>query len=570
MATNVGNEELFTTWMPARSRRRSRHAATVELSNGDVLRVGPDEERTDNVTLSVSFDTEIPGGFGPGTIVLPRPEWVADQGAAKLLASVAAYDADSGATIYRGRVVGVSIGEDRLTLTCEGWAKHGEDDNTASMIFYDKDLSRWEGMPIERQEEVMRTLGRGPVDGSLDTSSGDPAVVCELEGSWTTLQHVEAWYDSGPANRIAAIDFAWVRGSTVNSADANWWWSLDTHQNSDGVTGNDYSTGNLRAAGPGSGTLTTSTDDQRYASAHAVYAAAGGGDGTKYSVWWPLLGVIGTHGLTLRGTVAAPAQGRGLLTSDIAEYIVGRWCPLWDVGPDSIETTQFVVPHCVFYDDTNANSMLEALALFGGRYALPLDWGVYEEFFMKTPGLYGSEWRVRRDEGARPDDDGPDSSEVLNGVKVTYDDGTGKKLSVGPVGSGADVETSDMENSDPENPANEDGARHWRGYEAGITDLYGAKLIGAVVLAQAANSSWRGTVEVPNTVFDSAGVEHGVEDMRAGDRMVVEDDDDTRPRFIRNTSYDGDRKSNKCSVGADPDRLDVLLARAGVVTTGRI
>jgi hypothetical protein len=159
---------------------------------------------------------------------------------------------------------------------------------------------------------------------------------------------------------------------------------------------------------------------------------------------------------------------------------------------------------------------------------------------------------------------------MLNGVMVTYDDGTGTQFTVGPPGSGADTETAALISLSDTNPTNRDGARHWPVISGGITTEAGAILIGQLVMADRNNMEWRGDVKVVDQVRDETGTWYPVSLVRAGDYIVVEDDPDARPRRIVNTKYDSANRSNSLSVGARPDRLDTLLARLGVVLDGRL
>lgn len=557
----------------ARRQRQVRLAARLDLAEGEPLIVGPDEVGAANVPISMSFDTELPGGFGPGSITLPVVDGITET-TARLFARVTVYDADTGNTYYRGRVSTVQLTATQVQLSTEGMAKHLEDDETASEIFYDRDLTGWEGPTIER-EKALKEAGYQVTGATVEADVEAPALVCSIQGAWAAgaLARSNGWYDAGSNNRIAEIDYAWKRGASITPG-APWDWELFTSDSPDKAE-NGQTTGDLgSSSGPGSGTLTADTEGNRYACAQLYYTEAGGTSNLEYKIFWTLLGVVGGHGLPLQGTVAAPDEGRGVLGSDAAAYVVSTWAPLLSFSTGSlgsIEPTTFPIPHLAFKDDTTARAMVEQIALYGGEAYLPLDWGVYDDFFMRSPGTYGRTWRVRKDQAVESNDNGPDAGERLNGVKVSYDDGTGKRRTVGPVGSGADAEYADLEDADPSNPANQDGARHWRQFDAGITSEAGAVLIGQLILNKANTIFWRGDVTVKGWATTDEGEELPAALVRAGDYVIVEDEDqDTRPRRIVNTGYDPASETVSASCGAPPDYLDVLMARNEAVLRGRV
>lgn len=566
-------------YIPAvRLSERTTHAATVQMRDGRWERLGSDEVDLSDRAISFEFDTAIPGGFGPGEIVLPRPADF-DPLDIRLLALTRIYEAETNRTLHEGRISGISeLGPSQIRLELEGMAKHLEDDNTARLIGIDRDLSAWSGPSVQRRLNQI-AAGQAVFDPSVqpDPTTFQSALALEFQGAWVAggLPLAEAWYDADGLS-LGALDYAWKKNANVNAADANFSWT--GRLSSDDLLASSDSTGELRAVGPGSGTLVATASDRKFARVVLAYLAANGIAGATYSLFLTLLGVIGDHGLPLQGSVAAPNIGRGLLVSDLVDYIVGSWAPLVTrtLGKEgSIEPTAFAVPHCVFKEDTNAAAMVESLAVFGGVALRPLDWGVYDwfgprTFFMRSPGTYGRTWRVRRDQAAEPLDAGPDAQKLINGIKVVYDDGTGKKLSVGPPGSFSTLETSDMQDMDADNPANQDGARHWPVYDAGITSQDGALLIGRMKLNDAKTQDWRGTISIKDTALDEAGNEFPAGLVRAGDHAVVEDDNNPQPRRIVETSYDSSSRSVNASCGAPPDYLDALMARAGVVLVGHL
>lgn len=567
------SDPTFTTTAEGRSEQR-RLACQVTLPDGSTQRWGPDEPDARRIVESTSLNTEMPGGFGPATITLGRTSSYDPLPA--LYSMVRTYDAGSNETLHEGRIVAVpQSSTTTVDVALEGYAKALEDDATARVIFYDRDLSAWQSASAQRQLNLLSgtVTYADPSAGVWDFTTGSPGVSTAMNDPWAAAggSMSEAWYNAEGLG-INAVDYAWRKNSNVNSGLAQWAWVCSL--TADDIGSSALDTANLRAAGPGSGTLTSAgAATYKFARVYAWYNAALASNVGTYEVMWTLLGVIGNHGLTLQGAVGAPNTGRGLLVSDMLAYAVGRWCPqlTFTTGAGgSIETSAFIVPHAVFKESTTASSIVQALVLFGGSSNYPLDWGVYEgrQFFARTPGTYGKVWRVRRDQAAEDPSDGPDVTTLLNGVQVSYDDGTGTKHTIGPVGSASDVETAVLADTTANNPANNDGARHWSTFDAGITSQAGAQLIGQLILANANRMPWRGSVSVKGDALETGGQVHSPGYMRAGDQIVVEDDPDTRPRFINSTSFDGVTAS--CSIGAPPDKLETILAKAGVELVGRL
>ncbi len=532
------------------------------------LHVAPDSDRPSYLPVSASFDTEMPGGFSAGTITVPNSEEI--NPIDYLYATTRIYEYETNTTLHEGRVVGASESLTEVGFELEGWAKHLQDDKTARMIFYDRDHSRWKGASTQRKLDTF-DAAYNEARVSPDRDTGEPALELALTGpqtDWPGISVSDGWYD-GEGIELKYLDYAWKRNSNLGSA-APWSWFAQFSDNDLLTTPN--SSAELVGTGPGSGTLTAAAG-KRWARVTMAYTAGPGGDTTNvdYSLFWTLLGVVGQHTVPLVGTVSAPSTGRGVTVDETVRYIVERWAP--EVRIDSLEETSFVLPHLVYYEATTAFDMIEALVLYGGDGEQVLDWYVYDDrkLSLASPDSHGKQWRTRWEpDGTTAEGSGPDVQRLINGVVVSYDDGTGTVHAVGPPGSDAEYIDDALISFADTNFANRDGAKHWEKFDAGITSLAGALLIGQLILAERNRQEWRGNITVEDRIRDADGAWHPVSLIRAGDHIVVEDDDDPRPRRIVNTSYDSNTKKNSVSVGAPPDRLEVLLARAGIVIAGRI
>jgi hypothetical protein len=523
-------------------------AASLTLADGRVVRFGGDEAEAENVPYDISFDTQIPGGFGSASITLPRPATLyADD--ARLFSDVKIYGPLG--TAYEGYVVGVpQVGAEEIRLELSGWSTTLDRVQTFREIFVDRDLSRWEGQSLDRQV-ALETAGSKPDGPEVAWDTNSPALVLAADGG-TVNPFVEAWYDAGPGILVFAIYYDMTSVSTssyvgrfgVSSDDVR----TATTQTADLLTGTNSSA---------AGTFTPATK-RRYA--YVSFSLTGTVGSTITNMKVKNLAVYGDHGLTLRGS-----DPKGVLGSDVVRYAIVQ-SPL-NTTVDSVEASTLVIPHLVFAEDTTLTEVIEQVTSLGGATTLPPDWGAYEDrtFFWRTPGTYGRTWSVRKDQVATPTSQGPDADIRTAGVKVTYTDPAGTAKSVGPPGSNADFETSDLLDIDPENPAKRiPGA--FATESVGITSQAGAVNIGKIILGQRNRLRWRGNVEIQGEATDANGNRYPVSQVRAGDQIVIEDDSDTRPRPINSTSYSHDELSLTASIGARPDSLEALLGRLAAVT----
>jgi len=284
--------------------------------------------------------------------------------------------------------------------------------------------------------------------------------------------------------------------------------------------------------------------------------------GELAAVYWRPT-VLGTHGLTPHDL----GDGRwGLIDSDIIAHAVENGAPSVPVDSTAIVTDDFIVPH--FIADGTIQSVIEELSVYGSAGGRLNDWGVYEAFFHRPPG-WGRTWRVRRDEVAMPSETGPDASTACTGMVVTYSDGAGTSKSVGPPGSGADVEYAELADTSPLNPAARLEGGKTRRRDGGVTSELGAVNIGVAALREANADSRRGSVSVIDTVQDDAGNTFPVSDVRACDTVLIVDEDPGMPpeeQPIVGTSYSHESLTANLELGLPAPSVEALLARLAART----
>jgi len=525
-------------------------AASLYLSDGRVIRFGGDEADVENQPSGISWDTNNPGGFGAGSITLPRPENIfADD--AKLFSHVEIYGPLG--ILYEGFVNGVpQVGANEIQLNLSGWSSVLDRIETFRRIFVDRDLSRWGDASSTRRENVINGGTYADVfPAATETDSAYPALTLTADAGQDDPD-VESWYNAG-TELIAAIYYDMVSLSTLSYV------GRVVTADEDDATGIDVSGGDLLTGTDSSDADTfTPITPQKYAA--IMFSFVGTVGSTAQFMKIRNLAVYGDHGLTLRGS--APY---GVYQSDVIAYAVGQ-VPSLNIG-DGIETTTFVIPHLTFTEDTSLRSVVEQVTALGGNQNVANDWGVYEgrEFYWRSPGTYGRVWHVRRDQVATSSSDGPDADRRCAGVKVNYTDAAGTSLSVGPPGSNSDYETTDLLDTDTDNPAYRiPGA--FKSESVGITSQTGAINIGTMILNERNRLDWRGSVSITGEAEDENGNLFPAALIRAGDRIVVSDSGDTTERTIASTSYDHGSLTCTASIGATPDSLEALLGQLAAVT----
>lgn len=531
--------------------RPSWRALEVTRADGELVRFGPDENDPRDTLDSWEFGTTMPGGFADGSAVVPRPPSLrADD--ARLFASARVYGPDG--TDYEGRVVGVpQVGSDHVRLTLEGHVAELDDDKSFRRLYVQRDLTAWEAMSTSRRV-LLYGLGRhfGGFAREPD-AAGAPSLALDASGRWSESHFtVEAVYNAGDGILLGKADYGW----TAQGVNIATWLArlqgMDDDISAGEVNGTDQITS---IATSGSRVGETSIDGKPVAFFQLYFGGTSGADVERR---WTVRNVaLFGRGLTIRGDY----PNRGLYASDIVYDAVTKATGLKATLGGSIAQSDYIVLQAV-YDQpkTTARAPVESMAAFG-HGNVPNDWGVYErrEFFWLPPGTYGRTWRVRRDQVASPESDGPDAERRIAGIQITYRDVVGRAFTVGPPGSGSSYETALLQDNDPSNPAA--GTNRIDHEEVGIMDRAGALLVGRIVLAARNRLNWRGSIEVVGYPRDSAGIERPASLMRAGDRVLVEDGDRVEEHTIHSTSYSHDDLRATVHIGAPPDTTPTLLAR---------
>lgn len=437
-----------------------------------------------------------------------------------------------------------------IGVEATGWMAHARHRKFRE-IYVDRDLSRWRGPAAARRLDMI-TNGFANHDFSVtpDVNTGAPALRTAVRGPWTatSLPDSSAWYDSGGIP-IGKLGYAWARSTTIDPATASWEWAAAL-SDSDANLASVDSSGNLRAAGPGTGaTLTATTDTRVFAAVFLRFNAAGGEDGKDYEVQWTALPVFGNHGLT---TIMGPALD-GFAASDIIKDIAARFCPR--LNTRGVQDTSWPVPQAAWLDRTDPyDAWLEL-----NKYHLR-ELEVWEDRTLHyRPGdLTDHDWEVRTtDPGVSVQVQGDSTDHLANYAVVQFQNVlTGGQDEVSP-----DTHP-ELRDDSTDNPAN----RHGLEVEFGVTlsspiDPDSAAQIGRALLAENNQPRGVGTITFKGHLRDRAGHWQQGWKVRAGQAVAVTNWPNNRPRLIGEVVWDHQTKTGTIAVDSTLRRVDAFLDR---------
>ena len=536
----------------------TRLHVTIQTPDGTgAYRWGPDEPDPQNAPSAVTFSSTMPGGFEQASLTLPRHPDV-DYSDLAEFSKVTILGA-GGQVAWQGRLETTPrTSGDQLAISpgVTGYQAALADNNMAREIYIDCDVTRWQVPSTQRQVNLPNTV-TGQVSTVPDATTGQPSLSTSLSDQWSATAVAEAWYDA-QGLPLATIYYAWkING--IDSTDPNWSWYAFVSD--DDIASAYDNTASLRASGPGLGSLSATTTTRKFALLELVYAGAGGTSGSTYSVFWTYLGVVGRHGLTIRGTPAATG-GIGVYASDVVAHAVAKYAPglaLVDrAGNSTIEATSFLIPQLVFTDATTAAAIVTQATSYGLE-----DWWVDEgpTFHLASRDNHGKDWQARVGPSGLQET-GPTVDQIYNGAVVSYTDVSGITRTVGPPGSGANTTDATLFDSDPQNAATAAGlTRIAPPIQLGVNVAAAAIKVGQAFLIFQKERSTAGQASLVGYVTDSTGVTWPSWMVRAGDRITFVDAHDPVPRRVVRSSYDDATRTNQIDLDSPPQGLQPMLAR---------
>lgn len=318
---------------------------------------------SDDVTQYVdaegfTFSNVDPGGFEACSFQFPRdlPQTLRGQ----------PIRVDSGLRVaWEGRVSQIqrSLGH-RTTVTGEGYGALFKD-NAGSMVFADRDLTRWQAPSYSEQLNIVGgNLSLGTSQVAADPTNNLPALIQEIDDSWVApyAPLCEVMYDSGPLNLIAKVYYNLKASGPVLATTDTVTLSSDDVGTVQEISANLYTV-------TGSNGYFAPATPHRYAFLDKGAAAGpGGAQGARYLTAWRNMAVYGNHGLTGRGSDPV-----GFYPSDIFGWALSQVPGLQAGVIIATDASGYIVPHYVQYTPVGLDQIVGDMAVAQGWH-----WGVWE------------------------------------------------------------------------------------------------------------------------------------------------------------------------------------------------
>jgi hypothetical protein len=294
---------------------------------------------------------------------------------------------------------------------------------------------------------------------------------------------------------------------------------------------------------------------------NAVYTTGpAGADNTAFDIFLRNLRLFGNHGLTIRGSTA---QTEGFYASDIIRHAVAAYAPLIKLAPNGFQSGDFIIPQSKFFDGTTVGAIIKDSTRFGLE-----DWAVWNGklLYLSPRGLnpLARRWRARIGP-AKLEQTGQQADRLWESIVVQFNDVDGSTKTVGPPGSGCDVESSYLKDLDPDNPANRLGMTRRDKLVMGTSTAAGAIEVGRRFLEEQKALDRSGRAVLVGHVEDDHGVIYPYSEVKAGDLATFVDAADVSYRRIVKADHDDTNKSVTIDLDAPPEGLQAVLERLGVV-----
>ncbi len=433
----------------------------------------------------------------------------------------------------------------RISAEAVGWMSHARD-RPILFLGLDRDMASWGQMTAVIQGLLQGTYavkGPGTVmwDKTLSQSFDGPSVTGEFP-------LCQAWFDAGPGQEIGAIYYASTPGPNVNEGDPNWYWAVTAA--ADSSAGGSVGPGTLVGAPANSGTYIVTATGKRYAHVQFNYGTTGLTADLQYNLDWTALQIVGRHGLALQG-----AGPYGLLGSDIIKHTASLAAPLLDTS--TMTATQHPIDQFAIRDLTDPYDIW-LIANQYERWDLAV-WDDRKLYYQPLPDvneLQTADWVLRSDHrnGLTRGYDGPTVDGQANGVIVRFQNiGTGQADMIDP------TTNPELADTDTRLAANRAGLQVWEPIQLPNPNTpAGAAKIGAAVLAELNRRRTPGRFTITGHIKDAAGNWHQGWVPRAGETVILQEDDDDPVRVIHEVSWSG--RVLTINADASSKTLDAIVA----------
>lgn len=491
-------------------------------------------------------------GFESSSFALPGRDPFTNYSSPRWLQDMKIVGAD-GSIANQCRISGVGAEGGRgIKVEGESWYAALKDTANVAEIFVDRDVSKWGGVPLNRQA-IALTNNFTPSDGSVVAAAIQLRYPSPV---WTNpgMPLIDSWYTAPPGVNLGSCDGDWTWTGLGASAQL----TINMLLSTDDTAASIDDSGSLDSAGPAHVTLAATVSGRRFAVLTTQYAGANPtADSVERSVTWSNIAVYGDHGLTT------------ITPSTIVGYLIDKYGGLITRTDDSIEDSSYEIGHLVADSGDLLTPILKANALVLN------DIGVWDNrvlWMSSPPNLDDFDYELDRSKGATliPDSGTISDDRPANGVWVYYTDVlTSRSERIGPYGTGARYDSAgslSLVDTSEENPCNREGCdRHFRmdiGFPCTGSD---AEAMGAIWLAENSLPSTAGQGTAEGYVTNRADVEVPAWMVRSGDRIKYKHE--TTIRRVYSKRYDP--ASHRLALAYDdaPRTLDALFERIGIKLT---
>lgn len=440
----------------------------------------------------------------------------------------------------------------RINAESVGWMSHARD-KPILFLGIDGRLGSW-GSPTTALDNILRAAGyspQGPGDNQWD------ALSMKWTGPWVAgeLPICIAVFDAGPQQYVGSVYYSSTPGLNVGDV-SNYDWRVNASP--DRELSVSQTSGNLQGATANSGTLTVTATNYRYAAVQFAAVVTGAGtDGINFNVDWSRLVVYGRHGLPLVGT-AAPF---GLLGSDIIRYTAGIAAPLLDTS--GVQATTHPIEQFVFNDGpTDVYDMWLAANQYE-RWNLAV-WENRKLIYapLPEPTTAQPDWVLRSDHpnNLRRGYDGPSVDSSKNGVIVRY-----QNILTGAADMIDPTTDATLADTDTRLPSNRAGIQDWAAIQLpNPNSPTGAAKIGRAALAEYNRQRTPSRFNVMGYIADTSANWHQGWMVRAGETVLLEEDENDPVRVIHEVSWNQDTRDLTINADASSRTLDAIIADMGV------
>lgn len=465
------------------------------------------------------------------------------------------------------------VGTATTRISCEGPGAAAKD-NVMSMVYIDRDLTRWQEWALRRQ--------LGLIQGGLNVGlwtwqigandNASPGFIVQAPGPFTGQTPLaEIWYDAGPNNRLGPVR-ATLTPYSFGAGDTHAIVSFVFSSDLNATTFQGAQVGNFPSSGAGL-SFPINGFSCRYFLFQLQYQFTGtaGAAGTTYGWQVNNVSVQGDHGMALQNTAAGVASD-GFYTSQIAQHAalnaIGQGARFRMGRVDQF--INFIVLHYVQYTPVQHDQIISDMAKLG-----PAHYGVWESdsLFDDTPAFtfrsYNSAANVFT---SLADCNEADVSERLanlyTSATITYQDAAGTQGLI----------TVTL----PNYLLNAVGIGRTTTLDLGISSATAAKVFASFVLqilfAQARTA---GSVTLPKKIRDAGGAPLAAYRLKSGIDRIRINDLPTRAGLI--TPFDSDsfrisrQESNidttsgevttRVELDAGPNLIETLQARLAIGST---